>query len=448
MIYDPAETEIRLNPSGEGTGVARAAYDAGRPEKALGALCHAPFVGLDFSPTGHVTVCNHFHQSLAQVDEDFSILEFWRGPALKALRQSMRQYRINPEHCRHCAYQIQARSFTETFARAQYDVSATGDFDPPYPRRMIFRLNNTCNQACVMCSASTSSRFRKEVEGLPLEASRYGPRFFAELEEILPHLEHIEFYGGEPFLVREHLRIFELLESTQSPATLYVNTNATALNARSKGFLERLNFTCIAVSMDAVSAQVHETVRFGLKQERFLANLDWLQKLAQRRGIYLVLNVTEHRKNWFELPQIFEFAVTRDLPIHINTCVHPANVTLYTLDDGHLRYLDDFFTRHFERLSEAWSDFRNRPAYQHLLSLVRGELDKRNAGERTTSFGHSKLSDGLLAVPLPGEGTFAEPAVIDFELSRMREFLDEAEFERMERGLRARATAATETSVV
>ena len=82
--------------------------------------------------------------------------------------------------------------------------------DPAWPEVMAFGLSNTCNLACVMCGGNLSSRLRA-LEGRPRLEPAYGDRFFAELEEFLPHVRRTEFRGGEPFLIREHHRVWDLL---------------------------------------------------------------------------------------------------------------------------------------------------------------------------------------------------------------------------------------------
>jgi molybdenum cofactor biosynthesis enzyme MoaA len=406
-----------------------AEYDASRPaitSRRLRSFCYAPFLSMDFDAAGSICLCNHSHTSIAKYSEDRSVLDIWRGETYRRYRQEMREYVVDDENCRHCVRQCAAGAAAHTFAVEQFDRWAHDDPAPAYPRRLIFRLRNTCNLACIMCDGTTSSRIRQERDRLPPAPPAYGERFFKDMEEILPHVEHVEFYGGEPFLVREHLRIFEILERVRARCTIYVNTNAVSLHPRAKHFLEVLNFRTIAVSMDAVDPELHAGIRVGMDSDLFHRNLDYLLDLRARRGVDVMLNVTEHRKNWFELPQVFRFAERNRLHLHINTCIHPHNVTLYTLPSDQLAYVLSYLKRQQVQLLSEYPRLSNRAAYDYLLALIRGELAARTPEWQPTLTNLNHASDGLLAAPKAGVAPFDRPGALVTEARAIADTLDPA----------------------
>ena len=221
---------IRLR-SGEQLPLTVADYDRSRPairRRILRAVCYAPFLSMDFDATGAIRLCNHSHTAVAHMSEDLSVIDVWRGEIYRRYRAEMGNYILDEQNCKHCVRQCAAGSGSHVFAVEQFDGWANDDAVPAYPKRLIFRLNSTCNLACVMCDGMTSSRIRRERDGLPLAPSMYGERFFRDMEEILPHVEHVEFYGGEPFLVKEHLWIFDILTRVNARCTIYVNSNAVS----------------------------------------------------------------------------------------------------------------------------------------------------------------------------------------------------------------------------
>lgn len=434
--------------SGGALPISRGQYDAARNEQVrrhmdrvgFRTMCHAPFTTLDFSPEGYVTPCNHFWRCLDTADEHFSILELWNGAQMEALRERMINYTVDPNECNHCVRQIGSGQCAQAFSVVQFDSRPASERRPLYPKRLIFRMSNSCNLACIMCNGQTSSRIRREFEKLPPVEPHYGERFFADLEEILPHVEHVEFYGGEPFLVREHVRIFELIKSTGAQCSIYVNTNATVLNPKTRAFLEELNFRVIAISMDAVSPEVHERIRYGLRSKVFYDTVNYLLDLRRRKGLFIVLNVTEHRKNWFELPEVFRFAERHELDLHINTCIHPENVTLYSLPSDQLRYVLDFTRAERERLCAEFPNFKNVAAYEVYLSLIQGELENREAAWKPAPCATTPLSDGLLAAPIPGLPPFDRPGRVMEEVRRIC-MLDAETQGRMLAGMAQRVSA-------
>jgi MoaA/NifB/PqqE/SkfB family radical SAM enzyme len=402
---------------------------------------------MDFDSSGAISLCNHSHVGVASLRDGASVLEVWRGEGYRRYREEMGAYVLNEANCLHCVRQCEAGASKHVFAVEQFDRWAHDDPTPPYPKRLIFRLNSTCNLACVMCDGDTSSRIRRERDGLPVLRSRYGEAFFREMEEILPHVEHVEFYGGEPFLVREHARIFELIEKTGARCSIYVNTNGVSLGKRAKHFLETLNFVTIAVSMDAVNPEVHEAIRYGLQSDVFSRNLDWFLQLRARRGVDVMLNVTEHRKNWFELPELFRFAEARRLFLHINTCIHPHNVTLYTLPDDQLRYVLAFLERARAGLLAEHAEFSNLPRYDFLLSLIRTELAQRGEGWEPQASVLNHACDGLLAAPLPGALPFLSPESVEAEAVRIVQTLEPATATRLLREMSARVESRADQTL-
>jgi MoaA/NifB/PqqE/SkfB family radical SAM enzyme len=374
---------------------------------------------MDFDAVGAVRICNHSHTAVATMSENTSVIDIWRGEIYRRYRAEMKDYILDDNNCRHCVRQCSAGSSTQVFAVEQFDAGAYDDAAPLYPKRLIFRLNSTCNLACVMCDGLTSSRIRKERDKLPTTPSMYGERFFREMEEILPQVDHVEFYGGEPFLVKEHLRIFDILNKVKAKCTIYVNTNAMSLHPKAKQFLETLNFRTIAISMDAVHDQLHKEVRHGLQSELFYKNMDYYLDLRARTGVCVMLNVTEHRKNWFELPEIFRFAQKKQLYLHINTCIHPHNVTLYTLPSEQLNYVLTFLE---EKRDELLSDYRrlsNLSSYDFLLSLIRSELGSRKSDWQPVITNRNQACDGFLGAPIPGLAPFETPDKISREAQRI-----------------------------
>jgi sulfatase maturation enzyme AslB (radical SAM superfamily) len=386
---------------------------------------------MDFDPTGAVSICNHSHVALAQMTADTSVIDLWRGEIYRRYRTEMSDYVLDDENCRHCIRQCEAGSSRHVFAVEQFDAWAHDDFTPLYPKRLIFRLNNTCNLACIMCDGLTSSRIRKERDGLPPPPSMYGEQFFKEMEEILPHVEHLEFYGGEPFLVKDHIRIFEILTKIKARCTIYVNTNGVSLHAKARRFIEELNFKTIAVSMDAVHDELHSEIRHGLRSELFFRNMEYFLDLRARKGVNVMLNVTEHRKNWFELPEIFRFAEKKRLYLHINTCIHPHNVTLYTLPSEELRYVHTFLERKRAELLADHPRFSNLGSYDFLLSLIRGELDSRGPGWQPIISNCNQACDGFLAAPLAGLAPFETPEKVSCEAGRIVSIIGEKTAARM-----------------
>ena len=119
-----------------------------------------------------------------------------------------------------------------------------------------FELSNICNLECVMCNGDYSSLIRKNREKRDELAIPYDEKFLLQLEEYIPFLEEVKFYGGEPFLIELYYGIWEKIIRLNPAVRISVQTNATVLNRRVNEVLSKTNF--------------HINVSLGLASEKQL----------------------------------------------------------------------------------------------------------------------------------------------------------------------------------
>ena len=418
--------EYICNLFGESLGLSKATYNNSRRPEAVSefkTLCHAPFVSMDFGPQGQINVCNHYGKIIGHIKDSVAIEDIWFGNGYEELRQNMLKYWIDEDLCRHCSKQIRTGKPENSFSVEQYDCHPATTGTPGSPTLITFRLSNKCNLACIMCAGDLSSRIRREREHRKEFKSPYNKKFFEDMRMLLPKVRHVEFFGGEPFLSEEHLKIFEIIKETNSICSIYVNTNGTVLTGKIKDYLRSLNFTCIAISMDALSPEVLGKIRIGIDYDRFMQNLDWYLKLRESKHVTIVLNVTELRQNWFELPEMFRFAASKDIHLHINTCIHPPHCTIYDLPTDQVIYVRDFLMEAKEGLGEDLAVRDNMRSYDHLLAMIEKELDSRDGVTDSKDppaldmamFGTS----GQLAAPIGGVAPFETPEKLLIEVSRL-----------------------------
>lgn len=334
-------------------------------------LCKAPWVSLDIRMDGSVSFCNHGGFIVGNVTTD-SLLDLWRGSRAQAFRDTLGSFCVPSGDCSHCAHQLRIGQPQATFASTHFDQwrmpgPAQTEF---YPQMLIFRMSNVCNLGCVMCNGETSSYVRKHVDRLPPIRPRYPDSLFDELRTFLHHADYVEFYGGEPFAVEEHLRIFDLMLEMppgDRPA-IYINTNGTVLTKRIERYLEALPFLHIGVSLDGVTAETNARVRVAVKHDVQMRNLEYFRDYAQRKAVKLSLNVTETRQNWFEIPDLFRLASTLGAAVHINHCIFPEHCVLYTLPLPELKFVHDYLAAEQDRLEHtAGFAAENAAAYAFLL---------------------------------------------------------------------------------
>jgi MoaA/NifB/PqqE/SkfB family radical SAM enzyme len=336
-----------------------------------GVACHAPFTSLYLDQRGYARACPlNSATPLGNLGRS-TLREIWHGPAARALRERFRAGEWGTG-CDVCAWQATSAGDDQVYARL-YDELPLPEDEPEWPVHLELALSNRCNLQCVMCSGDQSSSIRRHREGFSAMPPAYPERFFEELVEVIPHLERAKFLGGEPFLVREHHRVWDLMVELDAAVPIHVTTNGTIWNERVERVLEHLP-TSLAISMDGVRPETIAKVRVGVDPAVLMANLDRFHAYVRERGTYLSLTYCLMTENWQEFGDFLVATTERDLDAYVNTVTGPARLSLYRLPPERLAEVlatleadDDRVRPHLGRNEAVWDD---------QLTRLRGRLDQ------------------------------------------------------------------------
>lgn len=276
-------------------------------------VCTAPYLVMDFDPAGNVQACcvNAMYP-LGNVGNS-TIREIWEGERARTLRRAIERGDLG-YGCGVCRHRLAFEAGDP--ASWYYNNYPAAEPDPEWPFLMAFALHNTCNAACIMCGGDLSSKIRSQREERAPLPHVYGDRFFAELEEFLPHLGIAEFRGGEPFLIPEHFRIFDSLIAMDHRIPCNVTTNGTILTSKVEAVMEELPFAFV-VSIDGTTRETLEAVRVGVAFDKLMANIPRFLEYTRERETSFELSCCALQQNWHELADIFRFASDLDVPLAV-----------------------------------------------------------------------------------------------------------------------------------
>lgn len=363
--------------------------------KPFPAFCYAPFVSVYFHPVGDVyACCRNTEHRLGSVMSS-TLREIWDGQEARTLRRALQENRTDLG-CSYCAWQASTNGFQSTLA-SSYDAFEVSETDPSWPKVMEFGLSNTCNLECVMCNGELSSRIRAS-EGRAALPTVYGDRFFAELDDWLPHLVHASFLGGEPFLAAESFRVWDRLAVLDTGMRCAVVTNATRYDARVEGVLDALAFD-VTVSLDGVTAATVEAIRRHLDFVEALENARRFHEHTRRHGTAFGFNFCLTPHNWHELGPFLAFADGWDADVRVISVSEPGHC-LHDIDEGALAEV----LAVWEAESARWATRlgRNRHAWDVEVEQIRRVLAERRAGAAPTLRQPARLDGPLVVTP---EGT-------------------------------------------
>lgn len=172
------------------------------------------------------------------------------------------------------------------------------------PRLIAWELTGSCNLRCVHCRASASEKRD------PNELS---------LGEIKGTIENIAAFanpililtGGEP-LLRED--VYEIAGyATQRGLRVVLGTNGTLINEEVAERLVQSGVKRVSISLDCAYAEEHDSFR-GVPgaYEKSLAGIE----ACKKAGLEFQINTTVTKRNYSELPRIFENARTLGAAAH------------------------------------------------------------------------------------------------------------------------------------
>lgn len=304
--------------------------------------------------------------------------EIWRGARARALRRAMERGDLGLG-CDVCATQVDAGRPDLAYAR-WFEAFPVAKADPDWPRQLELSLTNTCNLRCVMCNGEWSSSIRTRVEGRAPLPAVYGEAFFAQLRPFLPHLERVKFYGGEPFLAAETLRVMELLVEEGLSTRCHVTTNATQWTPRVERILTMLPVD-VSVSLDAATPQTYESIRRGSSWDTVRRNLDRFCEWADRRGTWVSVTFCLMTVNWHELRDFFALADALGVEGTVNEVSEPAHLSLLHLD---LAQLDAVVTTLEQQDGAGVALDLNRRPWMDVLATLRRRAADAEVHERLT----------------------------------------------------------------
>jgi MoaA/NifB/PqqE/SkfB family radical SAM enzyme len=318
-------------------------------------FCLHPFTHLEVANTGEIGPCCRFDRyykmddgSTAKITDSFDSIvnsnhslelkksllngeqhpgchRCWRDEAAGIASQRQRYNQRYPEYQDHFTYHDQ-------FKLLSFDL----------------KLGNTCNQMCVICHPGNSSMLASEYKIMFNGNSRYDTadlswyRNEENMKQIENHLDsilHIDFFGGEPWLIKQQWKILQTLINLgrSHEVTLNYATNGSIFKEEYFEIFAKFRKVSILFSADGIE-KTFEYGRYPGKWDVFKNNLQQSLSYANQSlsinigytvSIYSIFNIiesleyyssisnkTNNLKVWFNLVNNEEYSI-KNLPIEL-----------------------------------------------------------------------------------------------------------------------------------
>lgn len=183
----------------------------------------------------------------------------------------------------------------------------TGEMKDIMPISLDIRFSNLCNAKCIMCEPMYSTLWYEDHERIfgqsyfnsglkkynivktpkvtgghtfssDMPEWRDDPRWWKQLDELAPHLQHIYITGGEPFLQPQHdVFLDRLIDGGYAKnIVLEYDTNLSVMNKKILERLSKFKDIILRISTDDVGKQ-YELIRHPLKFDNLIKNMGMLK---------------------------------------------------------------------------------------------------------------------------------------------------------------------------
>ena len=382
---------------------ARDAWTRNRPGQGHPAdfACPAPWVSLEFDPSGWVLACCASQMYPLGRIGDQRLPELWGGPRAQVMREALQRWDLTVA-CVSCRWHLEHGRYDADIA--VYDRYPVSSLDPASPYMMQFALSNRCNLGCVMCNAELSSVLRSKAGLAPLP-KRYGDQFFDDLEPMVGGLGLVKFAGGEPFLVPEHRRVWALLDRLETPPHMLVTTNGTIWTETVEWVLDRFSVD-ITVSVDAATPETYAGIRRGGDFATVMSNVERFHRRCVAKGTTLTLGFCLMNRNWFELGSFLLRAERFESLVAVNV-VSDDGLALHDLPSDELR-----------AVAEAWAEQDGQLAPKLALNAEVWATQRRQLDTVLAERSARATAASRQPKPVPGQLFSARPSASEARTAR------------------------------
>ena len=256
--------------------------------------CPLPWTHLSVNNDGTLRLCSHAQSSSKKFLLDLTVDDLDNDvlncDLLKKVRQEMLSGEM-PEQCIRCKNdgensrrlrEIEKHKDFFTKENAQNITTETGYVVDSKFYTYDLRLGNECNIRCIMCFPGESSQWERDYKGIfGHDYDKPIGSFWSKdkdqiklLVDNAKYVKKINFGGGEPFLIKRHKELLELLIELcySNNIELEYSTNLTVLPDYILKYWTHFKHVELCISIDGIG-KINNAIRYPSKWETIEDNL-------------------------------------------------------------------------------------------------------------------------------------------------------------------------------
>lgn len=286
-------------------------------------FCILPFTHLATHPDGRVSPCCESRLWSSNGEEILklgisTVEEVRNSKNFTLLREDMLSGKLNTS-CDFC-YSREAAGLdskrTRENSKHNVDYNDIDKYKSLPLESIELRLGNICNAKCVICHPLASSKWNEDIteeihaidktytEAIITNTWFRDDEFYNSLLEKSDNIKHIWFNGGEPLLIKEHLKFLNKLVDLgiTKNIELEYHTNGSLISNKMISLWQEFKFVKITLSLDDILDRFHYA-RFPLTFDK----VENAIKLLKTNNIHYDIIPTVNLLNVYNMTNIYEY---------------------------------------------------------------------------------------------------------------------------------------------
>ena len=244
------------------------------------------------------------------------------------------------------------------------------------PKSMDLKLGNICNTKCRICTSFASSQWVPEeterdgdtnhfakVMGKQGRWPELNEKFWDDLENQIDEVESLEFFGGEPFLIKRHFDILQSLvdKGRAKDISISYNTNGSIYPEHAIQLWKEFKQVQIFFSIDGVGKQF-EYIRHPQKFDEVVDNF---HKFNQHDFLHLNIFYTVGLFNVMYMDEILTWQMDNNIEcdIHFNMVYEPKHISPKALPKKVKQAITDKLGGHNDPRIQTTLNYMNQEDY-------------------------------------------------------------------------------------
>lgn len=322
-------------------------------------ICMLPWISIETSPIGTARPCCLAREEITDsngVKYDLNTVDIetiYHSSYMQNLRKQFQQGE-KPTTCKLCwdeedAGRVSKRINSRIRLKELYKQIDWNNTNPNQLWFLDLKLGNICNLKCRICGSWSSSKWAaEELDYMEKDFDKKThiaykwlkqgswPRnqdtnFWNNLRTLLPNIKYLEFTGGEPWLIQEHIDLlkFAVEHGLSKNIDIHYNTNATQLPQDLVELWRDFGRVDIAFSIDNVDEKF-EYERYGANWQTANTIIDTVHIMKQEfSNITTQLCFTINVQNVYYLDKLLEWANTKNFgSIYFNMMHSPNHMSI------------------------------------------------------------------------------------------------------------------------